>query len=146
MKSIEKSLMFAMAAMALVSAVMVTAISTADQAQATGTKAYKFSIKLYNGNKHIGQEVKVSVKLYDTSGKVVGSASKLVTIKGNSVTVPITVNAPINVKVDFARACVQIANVASNVVCARDSTVSDLNTLSVDIGKLYIHNIGSSNR
>jgi hypothetical protein len=145
MKSVEKSLMFAMAAMALLGAVMVTAISTADQAQATGTKAYKFSIKLYNGNKYIGQEVKVSVKLYDISGKVVGSASKLVTIKDNSVTVPITVNAPINVKVNFARACVQLANVASNVVCARDSDVRDLNTLSVDINKIYIHNIASRN-
>jgi hypothetical protein len=146
MKSVEKPLMFAISAMALVGALVVIAIPTADQAQATGTKPYKFSIKLTNGNKYIGQELKVTVKLYDNSGKVVGSASKLVTIKDNSVTVPITVNAPINVNINFAKACVQAANVASNVVCAKDSRVSDLNNLSLDLYKLYIHNIGSINK
>jgi hypothetical protein len=146
MKSVEKSLMFAMAAMALVGAVLVTAISTADQAQATATKSYKYYIKLINGNKLIGKDVKVTVKLCAPSGKVVASASKVVTIKGNSVTVPITVNAPINVNINFAKACVQAANVASNVICARDGDVRDVNNLSLDLYKLYIHNIGANKR
>jgi hypothetical protein len=81
----------------------------------------------------------VTVKLYDTSGKVVGSASKLVTVKDNSITVPITVYAPINVKVDFSKSCVQAANIASNVICAKTSPVKDINNLSIDIGKLYLH-------
>jgi hypothetical protein len=139
MKSIEKPLMFAISAIALVSAFVVIAITTADQAQATSNKSYKFYIKLVNGKKLIGEVVKVTVKLYDTSGKVVGSASKLVTIKDNSVKVPITVYAPITVKVNFAKACVQAANVASNVICAKASPVQDVNNLSVDIGKIYIH-------
>lgn len=131
--------MFAISAIALVSAFVVIAITTADQAQATSNKSYKFYIKLVNGKKLIGEAVKVTVKLYDTSGKVVGSASKLVTIKDNSVNVPITVYAPINVKVNFAKSCIQAANVASNVICAKTSPVQDVNNLSVDIGKIYIH-------
>jgi hypothetical protein len=139
MKSLEKPLMFAVAAMALVGAVAVMAITTVDQAQATGTKPYKFYVKLLNGNKMIGQVVKVTVKLFDNSGKVVASASKLVTIKDNRVTVPITVYAPIDVNVNLGKSCVQIANIASNVICAKNSPVRDVNNLSLDIYKLYIH-------
>ena len=53
-KSIEKPLMFDVAAMALAGAFAVMAITSADQAQATGTKPYKFYVKLLNGNKLIG--------------------------------------------------------------------------------------------
>jgi hypothetical protein len=130
MKSIEKPLMFAFAVMA---------ITTADQAQANGTKGtkpYKFYVKLLNGNKLIGQVVKVMVKLFDNSG--IASASKLVTIKDNSVTVPMTVYAPIDVTVNFGKSCVQIANIASNVICAKNSPVHDVNYVSLDLDKIYI--------
>jgi hypothetical protein len=138
MKSLEKPLMFAVAAMALVSAFAVMAITSADQAQATGTKPYKYYVKLLNGNKLIGQVVKVTVNLFDNSGKIVASASKLVTIKDNSVTVPITVYAPIDVTVNFGKSCVQIANVASNVICAKNSPVRDVNNVSLELDKIYI--------
>jgi hypothetical protein len=75
--------MFAVTTMAAVGAFTVMAITTADQAQATGTKGakpYKFYVKLPNGNKPIGQVVKVTLKLFDNSGKTVASASKLATI------------------------------------------------------------------
>jgi hypothetical protein len=137
-KSIEKPLMFDVAAMALAGAFAVMAIKTADQAQATRTKPYKFYVKLLNGNKLIGQVVKVTVKLFDNSGKIVASASKLVTISGNSVKVPITVYTPINVKVDFSNSCVQIANIASKVICAKNSPVRDVNYVSIDLDKIYI--------
>ena len=59
-------------------------------------------------------------------------------IRGNSVTLPITVDAPININVNFAKPCVQIANVASNVVCAKNSPVQNVNYVSLDLFNIYI--------
>jgi hypothetical protein len=54
-----------------------------------------------------------------------------VTISGNSVKVPITVKAPITVKVSFAKSFVEMVNVASNVICAKNSPVDDVNNASL---------------
>jgi hypothetical protein len=74
---------------------------------------------------------KVTVQLFDDSCKVITLASKLVTISGNSVMMPITVNASINVNMNFAKSCVQIANVASNVIYASNLPVQDVNSVSL---------------
>jgi hypothetical protein len=140
MKPIEKPLMFAIAAMALIGAVAVMAISSSDQAQATSVKAYRFNVKLINANKLVGQVAKLTIDLVDHSGKVVASASNLVTIKGNSVKVPITVKVDDTIRINFARSCVHLANVASNVVCAntRSPVEDSYNDVSLDLRKIRV--------
>jgi hypothetical protein len=51
----------------------------------------------------------------------------------------ITVKAPITVKVTSAKSCVQLANVASNVICAWGSAVEDVNNdVFLDLRKIRV--------
>jgi hypothetical protein len=80
----------------------------------------------------------VTVDLFVNSGKQVVSACKLVKIEDTSVTLSLTGNAPIDVKVNVANSCVQITNVASNAICAKNSPMHDINTVSLDLNKICI--------
>jgi hypothetical protein len=72
----------------------------------------------------------VTVYLFVNSGKQVVSTCKLVKIEDTFVILSLTGNAPIDVKVNFANSCVQITNVASNAICAKNSSMHDINIVS----------------
>jgi hypothetical protein len=142
MKSIEKPLMFAVAAMALLGAVAVMAISTADQAQASKLTVYKFKIKvdLLPTSKLIHKHAALKVQLFDDHAKVRAHESKAIVLRAG-VYYPIEIDVPLDVAahIYFAKVCIAVPDGAI-VKCVKIPEVSSVtvNRVTLDLTKIGI--------